>query len=115
MILEWSSEVLNFVNFAVDTAVFFSPPSSCALYTCFKEELSKVSEWLRVNKLSLNDDKIRYMIICKNEVEEKKMEIASNSIKGTDKVEFLGILIDDRLSFNDHERGLQKQVSMASG
>ena len=55
------------------------------------------------------------MIICNKKVEEKRIEIAGNVIKRTDKVRFLGILIDDRLSFKDHVRGLQKQVSMASG
>ena len=42
-----SFEVLNFVNFADDTTVFLSHPNLNALYTCFNEELSKVTEGLR--------------------------------------------------------------------
>ena len=32
-----------------------------------------------------------------------------------DNVKFLGVIIDDRLSFKIHVSGLQKQVSMATG
>ena len=87
---------MNFVNFADDTTAFLSHPSWDALYTCFNEELSKVSEWLGVNRLSLNVDKTCYMIICKEKAEEKRIEIAGNVIKRTDK--FLGILTDYILS-----------------
>ena len=54
-------------------------------------------------------------IICKKKVQEETNETAGNVIKGTDKIKFLDILKDDRLSFKDHVSGLQKQVSMASG
>ena len=52
--LSMSSEVWNFVNFADDTTALLSHPSSDSLYTCFNKELSEVSEWLRVNRLSLS-------------------------------------------------------------
>ena len=110
-----SSNVLNFVNFADDTTVFLSHSNSDALYAIFNEELNKVGEWLRVNRLSLNVDKTCYMIISNKKIEEKRIEIAGEVIKRTDNVKFLGVLIDDRLSFKNHVRGLQKQVSMASG
>ena len=44
---------------------------------------------------------------------EKRIEIADNVIKRIDKVKC--ILMDDRLYFMNHVRGLQKQVSMALG
>ena len=50
-------------------------------------------------------------MICNKKVEEKRIEIAGNVIKPTDEVRFLGILIDDGLSFKDHVRRLQKQAS----
>ena len=55
------------------------------------------------------------MITCNKKVEKKKVKISRNAIKRTGKVRFLGIMIDDRLSFIDHVRVLQKQVSMDSG
>ena len=85
------------MNFADEKKVSLSLPSSDALYVSFNEELSKVSEWLSVIRLSLNVDKTCYMIICDKKVEEKRIEIAGNVTKTTDKVQFLGILIDNRL------------------
>ena len=58
-----SSEVLNFVNFVDDTTVFLSHPSSDALYVSFNDELGKVSEWLKANRLSFNVVKPSYVLI----------------------------------------------------
>ena len=110
-----SSEVFNFMNFADDNTVSFSHPSYDALYASFNEALFKASEWLRVNRLSLNVAKTCYFIICSKKVEERRIEIAGIIIKRTDKVRFLVILIDDSLFINDHVRGLQKPVSLALG
>ena len=49
-----SSDVLNFANFADGTTEFLSHASSDALNNSYNEQLLKVSEWLRVNRLSLN-------------------------------------------------------------
>ena len=73
--ISWSSEVLNLVNFADGTTEFLSHASSDALYASFNEELLKVREWLRVNRLSLNVDKTCYMIICNKKVEEKELKL----------------------------------------
>ena len=60
--LSRSSVILNFINFADGTNVFLSHHNSDALYVSFNEELCKVSEWLRTNRLSLNVDKTNHMI-----------------------------------------------------
>ena len=43
------------------------------------------------------------------------IEIVGNVAKITCKVNFIGILIDDRLPFKNHVRSFQKQLSMVSG
>ena len=42
------------------------------------------------------------MIVCNMKVEENRTEISGNVIKKIDKVRFLRILIDDKISFYDH-------------
>ena len=80
-----------------------TPPFSCPiltlmhLYVNLNEELFKVSEWLRANRLSLNVRKTCHMIISNKEKEGKKIEIAEKEVKRIDKVNFLDVLIDDRL------------------
>ena len=39
--------------------------------------------------------------------EEKKFEVASKDVERADKVKFLGVLIDDRLSFKYHVSNIQ--------
>ena len=59
-------------NFSVDTLI--------------NEELSKVIEWLKINKLSLNQNASKYMIF---HMPEKEMQILTLKIDNTniDKVE----------------------------
>ena len=48
--------------------------------------------------------------------EAKNIEITGKEVKWTGKVKFLTVLlIDDRLSFKNHDSSLKKQVSMATG
>ena len=60
--------------------------------------------------LSLNVNKTCHMILSIKKIDEKKIEIAGKDVKRTDQVEFLGVLIEDRLSFKNHVSGLQKKV-----
>ena len=53
-----TSDKLNFIHFADDTTVYMSGKDLKAL--C--EELNKVDEWLKANRLSLNIDKIYFMM-----------------------------------------------------
>ena len=58
----YSSDVLNFVMFADDTNLFLSNSNLTDLITKINEELSKISMWLKLNKLSLNIKKTHYML-----------------------------------------------------
>ena len=70
----YSSDVLNFVMFADDTNLFLSNSNLTDLITKINEELSKISMWLKLNKLSLNIKKTHYMLF---HVRQKKLIITS--------------------------------------
>ena len=53
-----SSTLLSFILFADDTNIFNSHSDINTLITATNEELKKVAEWLRANKLSLNIKKL---------------------------------------------------------
>ena len=54
--------MLNLINFANDTAIFMYHSFSYALYGTLMEEVYQVSEWVLVNRLSLNIDITSYMM-----------------------------------------------------
>ena len=55
------------------------------------------------------------MMINNENVGENIIEIAGVLLKRDNKVKFLRLLIDDRLSFKNNFINLQKQLSMATG
>ena len=57
-----TSSVLNYVLFADDTNLFASHKNLGTLINILNKELDKVSNWLKVNKLSLNIKKTDFIL-----------------------------------------------------
>ena len=67
-------------------------------------ELERVGNWLPVNRISLNIDKTRYMIVSNKRFAEKELALLCKIIQKSKSISFLVVTIDDRLSFNEHVR-----------
>lgn len=98
-----SSDKLNFFRFADDTTIRFAHKNLKVLEQVVNSELSKVSECLIVNKLTLNIKKSNFVIFCPSlkkinkEISIKMYDNSANefcSLDRKDFVKFLGILID---------------------
>ena len=57
-----TSDRLNFIHYTDDTTVYMSGDSLSRLCESVCEQLDKVDDWLKANRLSLNIDKTYYMI-----------------------------------------------------
>ena len=68
------------------------------------DELTHITTWLKANKLSLNIDKTRFMIFqpSKRHVPELKLKIENKEIKQVKEFDFLGISVDENLSWKSH-------------
>ena len=87
------------------------------LVTVMNNESLKLSEWMNVNKLSLNVKKTEYMLFCMN---NPRLEGGSISLNGEiiDKVnqfKFLCVIIDSHLSWMDHVQHIRKKISKGIG
>ena len=67
-------------------------------------ELSKINEWLKINKLSLNKSKTKYMITNKQRANIVKpiLQIDGINIESVDHFNFLGLTLDSRMKWNNH-------------
>jgi len=73
-----------------------------------------VEEWMNVNKLKMNAEKTKYMIV-RNVRKELKANVilkclSGNEIGRVDTMKYLGIIIDDRLRFKDHCNYMLKKI-----
>ena len=115
----FSSNYFKFIIFADDTNLLASDRNICDLTNTVNSELLKVSTWLNVNKLSLNVDKTVCMHF-KNRYDSRKhiyndILINNTPITKVSSTKFLGIIVDDSLTWKDHNTYITNMVSKYTG
>jgi len=110
------SNVLRFVHFADDTTVFLSGNGIEELSGEVNNALLDVNRWTTTNRLSLNTNKTSYMLFSDNSNQgDMEIRICEKSINRVREAKFLGVIIDDSLSFIPHVDALCRQVSRSIG
>ena len=116
--LPLSSSRLDFYLFADDTNIYYEAESLHHLQNMVNKELKKVKIWLNVNKLSLNIDKTNFIIFKSPQhsaPETVSIKIGNLPIKQTCYVKFLGVLLDENLSWKYHLTELSKKLARTCG
>ena len=85
------------------------------------QSMDKVFTWFQSNKLNLNPSKTRYMIFnCKDNSDNNHIHINGENIErvwrqGKEKsFKLVGIMIDDKLNWEDHINYIAKKISYAN-
>ena len=83
-------------------------------------EISLVTDWLKINKLSINTDKTKYMIIhnCQKQMSlynQIQLKLDGEIIKRTKSFNFLGIVINEQLNWNNHITHLSSKINPTVG
>jgi hypothetical protein len=119
-----SSNFFNFILFADDTTlsgiIEYSPEiPECATIEVINTELDKVATWLSVNKLSLNIKKTKYMVFHTKHKNIKDMPkslvLCDQEIERVNSFDFLGITIDNNMTWNHHITKISNKISKFCG
>ena len=111
-----SSGVLNFIHFADDTTLFLTGENLDDLCGVVNDELGRVDEWLITNKLSLNVNKTNSIIFSNYTISDNVLiKIRDVPISRVHSTKFLGIIIDDRLTFSKHVDNVCSKISKSIG
>lgn len=86
------------------------------LSTRINTELQLVHEWLKINKLSLNVDKTKVMIFHSRQrnmtlYDNLKLELDGIPIKRVKSFNFLGIILNEYLTWTDHISHISQKIS----
>ena len=71
-----------------------------------EDETSTVINWFHINEMKSNNDKCHLMVTNNDNV---TITIGNSSIETSNTIELLGIIIDNKLNFNDHISNLLKK------
>ena len=82
-----------------------------------KAELSKITDWLAANKLSLNANKTKFMVFHsdKKTVRYPKLHINATEIERTDHFNFLGLQLNHNMKWNTHINYVSLKISKVTG
>ena len=108
--IKTSTELFNVITYADDTTLmstlgsFNSNQNQNSLEQNINEELNKISGWLKVNKLSLNAKKSKFMIFKRvnKTVEPLSLKIENTNIERVTNFNFLRLTISDTLEWKTH-------------
>ena len=110
------SLVSNFrINlFADDSCLSLSNKSAKKLENDVNLELTNIDHWLRLNKLSLNTDKTSYLIFTNRKITHRfEVKVGDVVLKQQTTVKYLGVILDQRMTWAPHIQSLQKRVASA--
>ena len=108
------SQILRFILFADDTNLFYSDKSLDNLQNVLNTELSKLVEWFRANKLSLNAQKTNYIFFGYKKIprnQNLKLSLDGNSISQVESTKFLGVYLDEKLTWKNHIDHISLKIS----
>ena len=116
-----SSKLLTEVMFADDTNLFMSNKNVNKLFSDMNRELIKVSKWFKTNKLSLNANKTKWCLFYssskKRSLPDKLTDLWIDNIliERKTNIRFLGVLIDENLSWKHHIKNVRSKVFKSIG
>ena len=105
-----ASSYFNFIMYADDTTLYSnidSPNQNNMIRlteTKINAELAKIDEWLKINKLSLNLKKSKYMVFKKTSTTNINLTLTIDKvvIDRVDYFNFLGLTIDSQMTWKKH-------------
>ena len=111
---------LEVLNFADDTLLYFNFSDKTYAQNYINIELDKIERWLLCNKLKLNSSKTKYMVLYPNSRKYKNTNFNLTLQNGTtiEKVKqyrYLGLIIDDQLSWKPHINTLKSKLCKTLG
>ena len=107
--------------FADDTNLFYSKKDINTAFLKVNAELQKINEWFISNKLSLNVKKTKYFFFHKPSKKDDiplvlpKLNIDNSEITRTESIKFLGVLLDQNLSWKTHIKYIENKTSKNIG
>ena len=102
----------NCIQFADDTTMYLAGEGIKSTYECLNNDLTNIMDWFRANCLSLNLQKTKYMLFNHkyDSTNIPNLIVGGNTIERVKKAKFLGILLDDKLNWDEHIKHCRKKI-----
>ena len=105
--LQLNLEYMSCIQFADDTTLFYADKSLDVIKCCVENDIKIIMDWFRANSLTLNVQKTKYLLFTpKKGKKSLHLEIGKCCIKPDVETKFLGVILDDKLSWNSQVKNI---------
>ena len=101
---------------ADDTNLFYSNKDINTVFLKVNDELQKINEWFSSNKLSLNVKKPKCSFFHRPSKKDDiplvlpKLNINNREIARTESIKFIGVLLDENLSWKTYIKYIENKI-----
>ena len=113
--LPFIDNLAKFILYADDANIIFTGQSIEIIETNMRNFISELEEWVALNGLKLNISKTKYMLFSNRNTRDINVKISANSIERKQTERFLGVIIDDKLTFKQHRATLASKIARNAG
>ena len=136
-----TTSLFDIILFADDTTLLYSHPDISSKINLINKELSEISNWFKANKLSVNASKTNYMMLGTSHITNKYIDVNEHcdgngtvfhikdgimkqkinvilddvSLERVHSTKFLGVIIDENLTWKNHIDAISKTISRNIG
>ena len=102
---------VDICNYADGTTLFASDRDINRVISRLETDSAMSSKWFYDNYMKLNEDKCHLITLGTNHADVISIKIGSSTIHESNQEKLLGVIIENKLTFEDHIRNLCKKVS----
>ena len=119
--LNQASNILDPIMFADNTNLFYSHHHIKIISETVNSELKNISQWFKANKLLLNIKNRKYTLFHKYSIKDKiplklpTLKIGNKVIEKTPSIKFLGVMLDENVSWRYHIKTVENKLSKNIG
>ena len=106
----------EYLMFADDTVLVYTGTNLNDLILQVNSRLDTIADWCKFNKLSLNSEKCKYMVVSNLDIPMKPIILINNTpIEEVSHFKYLGLQLDSSLKYNVHVNYLCGRLSQLCG
>ena len=109
------SSALRFILYADDANIIITGYTYTEIQTKLDIFLTELLSWVNNNGLKLNIKKTKYMIFSNKAKQELNIKLNGIKIERTSSEKFLGVILDDKISWTVHKSALASKISRNAG
>ena len=110
-----SARDAHFIMYADDANIIITGANISEIQFKANNLLRTLSNWVNINSLKLNLKKTHYMIFSNIGKFSINLQLENNVISQSHQERFLGVIMDDKLTWNSHRAAIAKKISINAG